>query len=679
MEGLLAMFMILIPVSVVSYVPSRLCDGNACNVDWTPVPNMGAALVGYNPVLSNTLKASDPGMKAMIFAPTFTRPAPDNRVEVNPNILYFDDIHCQMSRATRVVTSYQDYAQQRTGSFNFFSTGTKTSSFKIPLFFLLINYEKKTSETKSSSTDSSFQKDVKFFKDQGGEVYLNQAKCLVYKIEIDEFAKPVFTNGFKRAVKVLADEAADPKRRAKKTELRRFIGHFGTHYLSKSWLGATLSVESRFDRQSTSQGERNQRSECIGSAYSKSVNKGVRLNTFNVKLAKGDSEISTQIGGQGFGTGNGNGESKLKCSSFDELKKGGAGSSFSGTTVTSVGSYPESDPDEWAKTAGNNPKVIDFELKPIADLFRYYFLDDIDGLKGKAPLLKKYFEDAVKEYCQTMLGEDCPDTKGCGYQDLCPLGKTCVDDKSNSLGFVCATDCEWGSWGPWSNICSAKGTNSIKTTGMCKIYQGQVFRKRTKTEAIKGGKPCLGSNTEAKDCSHSENCQCNGGDDCCGTNGYKCGLGEGDCDKDSDCKDGLVCGSENCVGAGFDKWDDCCTAQKCHGGDDCCGKNGYKCDVGEGDCDKDSDCKDGLVCGSENCVGAGFDKWDDCCTAQKCHGGDDCCGKNGYKCDVGEGDCDKDSDCKDGLVCGSNNCVGAGFESGLGSQMSDDCCAILLS
>jgi len=438
MEGLLAMFMILIPVSVVSYVPSRLCDGNACNVDWTPVPNMGAALVGYNPVLSNTLKASDPGMKAMIFAPTFTRPAPDNRVEVNPNILYFDDIHCQMSRATRVVTSYQDYAQQRTGSFNFFSTGTKTSSFKIPLFFLLINYEKKTSETKSSSTDSSFQKDVKFFKDQGGEVYLNQAKCLVYKIEIDEFAKPVFTNGFKRAVKVLADEAADPKRRAKKTELRRFIGHFGTHYLSKSWLGATLSVESRFDRQSTSQGERNQRSECIGSAYSKSVNKGVRLNTFNVKLAKGDSEISTQIGGQGFGTGNGNGESKLKCSSFDELKKGGAGSSFSGTTVTSVGSYPESDPDEWAKTAGNNPKVIDFELKPIADLFRYYFLDDIDGLKGKAPLLKKYFEDAVKEYCQTMLGEDCPDTKGCGYQDLCPFGKKCVDDKSNSLGFVCA-------------------------------------------------------------------------------------------------------------------------------------------------------------------------------------------------------------------------------------------------
>jgi len=499
MEGLLAISMVLFPVAVLS-APGRLCDGSACNVDWTPVPNMDAALVGYNPVLSNTLLASDPGMKATIFAPTFTRPAPDNRVEVNPNILYFDDIHCQMSRSTQVVSSYQEYAKQRTGSFKFQSTETKSSSFKIPLFSLLINYERKQSETKSSSTDSSFQNDVKFFKEQGGEVYLNQAKCQVFKVQIDDFAKPVFSDGFVRAIKVLADEAADPKRHAKKAELRRFIRNFGTHYLSKSWLGATLTVESRFTRQSTSQSERNQRRECIGSAYGKSVNQGVRMNTFDVKVAKGDSEVSTKVGGQGGDIGNGSGESKLNCSSMDALKKGGAGSSFKGVKVTSVGSYPASDTDEWAKTAGNNPRVIDFELKPIANLFRSYFLDEIDGLKGKAPIMKKYFEDAVKEYCLTMLGEECPETKGCGYQDLCPIGVKCFDDKSNSLGYVCRSDCLWGSWGPWGNTCSINGkTEVVKGTRFC--GSGQVSRTRTKTGPFFGGKPCSGSNTQTRDCS----------------------------------------------------------------------------------------------------------------------------------------------------------------------------------
>ena len=51
--------------------------------------------------------------------------------------------------------------------------------------------------------------------------------------------------------------------------------------------------------------------------------------------------------------------------------------------------------------------------------------------------------------------------------------------------------------------------------------------------------------------------KCNGGDDCCSASN-KCGVGEGDCDSDNDCKDGLTCGTNNCVGAGFDSTDDCC-------------------------------------------------------------------------------------------------------------------------
>ena len=57
----------------------------------------------------------------------------------------------------------------------------------------------------------------------------------------------------------------------------------------------------------------------------------------------------------------------------------------------------------------------------------------------------------------------------------------------------------------------------------------------------------------------------------------------------------------------------------CRGGDSCCSSNN-RCDSGEGDCDWDSDCKPGLICGSRNCPQTGY-LWDST---------DDCCGKLDY-------------------------------------------------
>jgi len=63
--------------------------------------------------------------------------------------------------------------------------------------------------------------------------------------------------------------------------------------------------------------------------------------------------------------------------------------------------------------------------------------------------------------------------------------------------------------------------------------------------------------------------------------------------------------------------DDSCVPA-CIGGDGCCNENN-KCDVGEGDCDSDDDCMEGLKCGSDNCLSArwfwdeNWDSYDDCC------------------------------------------------------------------
>ena len=50
---------------------------------------------------------------------------------------------------------------------------------------------------------------------------------------------------------------------------------------------------------------------------------------------------------------------------------------------------------------------------------------------------------------------------------------------------------------------------------------------------------------------------CNGGDSCC-TTSNQCDIGEGDCDINAECKSGLVCGLQNCIGDTFDANDDCC-------------------------------------------------------------------------------------------------------------------------
>ena len=56
-----------------------------------------------------------------------------------------------------------------------------------------------------------------------------------------------------------------------------------------------------------------------------------------------------------------------------------------------------------------------------------------------------------------------------------------------------------------------------------------------------------------------------------------------------------------------------------------------------------------------------------------CIGGDSCCNEDN-KCDVGEGDCDSDDDCLEGLKCGTNNCLSARWFWDEDWDSQDDCC-----
>ena len=98
--------------------------------------------------------------------------------------------------------------------------------------------------------------------------------------------------------------------------------------------------------------------------------------------------------------------------------------------------------------------------------------------------------------------------------------------------------------------------------------------------------------------------------DCC-TPDSPCFEGEGDCDSDDDCDGDLTCGENNCP-HGFPARlgihaPDCCeppASMSTHllNYNNCDGK----CKQGEGDCDSDNDCMEGLLCDFDNWVAKDF-------------------------------------------------------------------------
>lgn len=157
-----------------------------------------------------------------------------------------------------------------------------------------------------------------------------------------------------------------------------------------------------------------------------------------------------------------------------------------------------------------------------------------------------------------------------------------------------------------------------------------------------------------------------------------CDVGEGDCDSSAQCQPGLYCRSANTaygLPAGYDVCDridpsTCGTFSTSNPQADLCRWSPEEicaCTHGEGDCDDDNDCGGSLECQTDSGYAVGLPWHYEICVYPAAPGCpsynpavDDAAFCNAScPCDLGQGDCDSNADCRGGLVCASN--VGAQF------------------
>ena len=92
------------------------------------------------------------------------------------------------------------------------------------------------------------------------------------------------------------------------------------------------------------------------------------------------------------------------------------------------------------------------------------------------------------------------------------------------------------------------------------------------------------------------------------------------------------------------------------------------CSENEGDCDSHDECQDGLGCAS--CpANLGFGSNTHCCTQRGVDNVDWFFRTNSDPCGIDEGHCSNDGECKDWLLCATNN-----FPASFGFPWHLDCC-----
>jgi len=432
-------------------VTNTFCADKECQKWHTPYENMVAGLVGYDPVLGDPFDDNgDPGLKKQVFLPTYEaeRLGGGASLDLQPFIHAQDDVRCSATLTTKKISSFAEYESYKTGSFS--SEDWSTENENVDLWF----FKSKSSSSSLRSNNTESQKLRKFFSETNGEIYITEATCQMYTMEIDAFSKLEFNPGFINALRGLQFASKNPNSRISNRIFKDFVKNFGTFYVDKVAMGAKFWIETRFASQSSSQSTSQARMECIHDSFKNGHSAGFESPQINAVEAKG-VRIETDFQAVNIGSDSGNQSTTNRCSGNSGNDNYFDNNSIRSTVVHSIGSKSFNDLENWI----NNeffPVPIEYQIAPMNKILKPFWeaftpggnLGDIpmnpnepSGEKLDSTKINDFFLEKVQQYCRIILGGDCPsyDVTGCGIAGYCKQNQVCqnVPTTTSKVGFVC--------------------------------------------------------------------------------------------------------------------------------------------------------------------------------------------------------------------------------------------------
>jgi len=166
------------------------------------------------------------------------------------------------------------------------------------------------------------------------------------------------------------------------------------------------------------------------------------------------------------------GTSSSKCKAFTNNVADGSGKTTQRQFISTFGSLPKANLQEWANQAFESPLPIKMSLSPILNLFKPEILSNARlGFTPNIPAMLKLVGTRYWNYCENNKDKikgsvkTCkPEVmKGCGWNDNCErLKQSCINDNSRPEGYRCCSD-------PCRNNPCRNGGRCTSNMGTCQF------------------------------------------------------------------------------------------------------------------------------------------------------------------------------------------------------------------
>jgi hypothetical protein len=415
------------------------------------------ALKGFNPFLANSYNSSsDPGhMIGTIFDQACGDPKtqharfnickllPSDMDSKNAFFHYFKrfinvsyKISCDKHLTTKSAQNLHDYANISLSLISFQNGESFEEASSSGFGFTTEAFAIYAAAREDSKNQSMAVEAIK----NNGEVVTAVAKCITHNVSISYLERTKFSSEFIQGL-IYLNQTLVMAASLQQHRYSLFTAYFGTHFIRRAEMGASVSVQKVFTQKSDSVTMQRSREQCL----SQSAAKGCNIS--NAKEAKdclsAKLEECTRSSSSSSSAASNNSEAS-EDNSINIVKRGSTPKENLQKWIQTIMKANSPTEEAVIRTFTFKPYPVKVELEPIVNLITESNLEvsdefGIDTLDHEG--IRRLLTEGNSFYCSKVLNltpEQCNEQfKGCDISGNCEFGETCIEDKNEPLGFWC--------------------------------------------------------------------------------------------------------------------------------------------------------------------------------------------------------------------------------------------------